>query len=272
MIQGTITRGGEVLAEFIARAGTTVEWIEALSADGRTVVGDVALTPPEPTTGEEAQRWAEQFTQDAWHVHAWLLQQPSIAALETGSGEDEEEGLGFDSEEYLAHFADEIGRGHLYDSGCAEVKKNAHRARWRGCYNRYTVSEQDPWNWYSGDESVAHGKGTFWWAMTYGKTEHDYRKGYGMPIKWAPTSTINSGKCRTVTTKLEYEGTGFSTDWDVCPERVHPYSYSNLFKAVWEGHNNGETVVAAHAVDFVKVPNGKPSGFVYRVARGYTAW
>ncbi len=153
--------------------------------------------------------------------------------------------------------------GSLWASGCAEVRNAPNGVKWRGCYRRYTVRESDRYNWYSADESQAAGDGSFWWALTQGRTDHRYNRTVQI-VMWQPGAEVSSGRCHDRTFSVSAYGTSVSETVRVCPERIVPAISSNQFYTDWEGHSHGR-VVATAAVNMAKVGNGQFMGFRYYV-------
>ena len=273
MVHGTIIQRGEAVATFIARAGTTVELIEAVAEDGQNYLTDLVMNTIEATSEEQTLSLARDFRTGLAQVIAYAAEHGInyIAGPQGEVSDDEQPGptVYIDSEQLLgSHVADETPDrsepGYVWDSGCASI--NTKKAPWHGCYQRWTVDDRDPNYWYSGDQSQATGHGTFWTALTYGKTEHRYNH-EGLVVKWKPGSQQDSGKCRTVTMTLSMEATTLSDTHQVCPARIRPAVNSQLFKAVWEGWNYGGAVESTAEV-FSRAPNGRGNGHQYWIGRG----
>lgn len=296
-----LIQDGEAVGRAIARTGAAVDFLVGESDGESMAVEDMVLAPVEPSSYEEALTWAYQMSQvhdtveafakahglDGWGIssddseEAALMSPLTAERLGLGTHAGNEADSTVDNAGSVAgdptvvHIGGQRHQreqepGYLYESGCAEITKNSDKSRWGGCYRRYTVDDRDVYAYYSGDESTASGKGTYWYDMTYGDTQHRYGNngGSGEVIKWAPTSTMDSGRCKTVTTKLTYGMTELSETYNHCPDKIVPEHRTNSFKASWHGVSNGG-VVAVAAECFVRIPNRYKSGFEYWIRRKY---
>lgn len=280
MVRGTITQDGEQVGTYIARAGTEVDLVGSVSADGTSVLTDIGLKTVDASSYQQTVQMASEFAAGLQQVVAYAAEQGINYVIAPGeTGDEESPGIadpGLTPSVYLntesltgptatlAMAGTGSQPGYIWDSGCASI--DTKKAPWHGCYQRWTVDDRQNGVWYSGDQSQATGHGTFWTALTYGKTEHRYNSD-GLVVKWKPGSQQNAGNCHTVTMELQMEATKLTDQHQVCPEHIRPSINNQLFKAIWEGWNYGGAVEATAEV-FSRAPDGRGNGHQYWIGRG----
>ncbi len=149
-----------------------------------------------------------------------------------------------------------LTNGEILASPCASVSSDGGAATGRGCDVQRLLQHKNQ-DWYVGDSQVATGYDSNWW---YGLTGLRTRVGYGAGnsiVNWAPTSRIPRGQCSTNTLSLSYNGIGFSSSSQLCPDSESPAHNADWtkFGAEWSGCAI-KSDVGENSVDYDHSPPG----------------
>jgi hypothetical protein len=164
--------------------------------------------------------------------------------------------------------------GTIYDSACITQRRPYSAAKAYGCVIRYTGAENDPDSYYRWDETGAFGHGASMGTVNAnGNTFADSEdallnmaskvafNGYMVPVKWAPTSTLKSSSCKSISFGVSLYGVGVTAGTSLCPKEIVPWLSSvaathpkakDAFAALWKGESDrtDEVVGTATATIF----------------------
>lgn len=229
--------GGLVYAEFpegvrvVAPLGSTIETGSVEQGNGSSGSDWLSITPPGDVEG------AEYPDVIALAVKVGMFTDADASALQAAGGPG---------------FA---------PNACADID-NSHG--WmHGCYSREMGSSSNYW----GTESVASFKSKGIYAITEGRTQHNYSSRTEVRT-WRPLQTVNVGSCTTIDLSLSYRGIGLSTSADICPQKLEPdVAGGSKMHGVWKNWRSvWRSVRATEAIDAVWKPSGVGTGFGYRVS------
>lgn len=242
---------GEVVAKAMTDPDVKVELVEATSS-----------------AGEESQRAAAAGSDETNEQIELEFNGGSIA----GPGQVDSKLAAFDEDTYNARRTG-VGLparskpGAVFDTGCGTI--NNDEFKWRGCFERHRVKDEDPNNWYIVDSSVGsgHHEGTFG-SLTMGRVAHRYMGSTHktLVVKNKPSTTLELN-CEQRTLSLEAYGVGYSESFDVCPDKIVPDVSDEWANTTWWGNESADDkVVAAALLTQVKMPNAGNNKFVFRLA------